>query len=161
MWHLNAKKFFLSKLLLNVIHTVHAYASQGVRGWEYPGTDGRDPYSALFPGSTTTTLSPQAAHIQLSDLAITVSNHGGVTSGFNPKIWLLRASHGWVARGRACWHFCSGVLPLWKTMEAIVPSAHSLTYHLSLHTELIIINHRPHRSVLNVWVREHRRTNYQ
>lgn len=37
-----------------------------------------------------------------------------------------------------------------RTIQPIIPSAHSLTEHLSLHTELIIINYRPHRSELSV-----------
>lgn len=37
-----------------------------------------------------------------------------------------------------------------RTIEPIIPSPHSLTEHLSLHTEQIIINYRPHRSELNV-----------
>jgi len=36
------------------------------------------------------------------------------------------------------------------TIEPIIPSPHSLTEHLSLHTEQIIINYRPHRSELDV-----------
>lgn len=37
-----------------------------------------------------------------------------------------------------------------RTIEPIISFPHSLTEHLSLHTEQIIINYRPHRSELNV-----------
>lgn len=37
-----------------------------------------------------------------------------------------------------------------RTIEPIIPSAHSLTEDLSLHRDLIIINYRPHRSALHV-----------
>ncbi len=101
-----------------------------------------DPHSALLSMMTATILNPQATCIQPLDLVITLY-HGGTLSGSNPKsLHIVPVILAWHVGGCADISAAGFILmgAFSRTIQPIIPSAHSLTEHLSLHIELIIIN---------------------